>query len=158
MLPEFADAFVSQAIFARVYTLAWDEVLNYKPPADKLVMSSAVRHYARALALRARNDRAGAAREQAAFEGDRAKIPGDRPWGQSKTGDILTIASETLSARMAPDSEEELKHWRKAVEVQDKLIYDEPPDWYYLTRESLGAALVRAGRAPEGEQVFREAL
>jgi tetratricopeptide (TPR) repeat protein len=158
MLPEFADAFVSQAIFARVYTLAWDDVLSFKAPPEKLVAGTALRHYARALAYRARHDQAAAAREQAAFEAARAKIPADRPWGQSQAGAILTIASEVLSARMASDSEQEIQHLRKAVAEQDKLVYDEPPDWYYQTRESLGAALVRANRAAESEQVFRDAL
>jgi hypothetical protein len=49
-------------------------------------------------------------------------------------------------------------HWRKAVEIQDAFVYDEPPAWYYPVRESLGAELVRAGRAAEGEAVLREGL
>ena len=70
----------------------------------------------------------------------------------------MTIASEMLAARMSTNGEQEIEHWRQAVAVEDRLVYDEPPDWYYPVRESLGAALVRAGRAAEGEQVFREAL
>src|SRR5262249_47206292 len=81
-----------------------------------------------------------------------------RGFGLSKASDILTIAAEILAARTATDPAEELGHWRKAVEIQDSLTYDEPPDWYYPIRESLGAALVRAGRAAEGEHVFRDAL
>jgi cytochrome c-type biogenesis protein CcmH/NrfG len=42
------------------------------------------------------------------------------------------------------------------VELQDALLYDEPPAWYYPVRESLGAALLRAGKAAEAEAVFRE--
>ena len=38
------------------------------------------------------------------------------------------------------------------------MVYDEPPDWYYPLRESLGAALLRAGQASEAEMVFREGL
>jgi Flp pilus assembly protein TadD len=44
------------------------------------------------------------------------------------------------------------------VERQDALVYDEPPAWYYPLRESLGAALLRAGRAGEAENVFREGI
>ena len=36
--------------------------------------------------------------------------------------------------------------------------YDEPPDWYYPVRESLGAALLSARRAADAEQVFRADL
>ena len=42
--------------------------------------------------------------------------------------------------------------------MQDALVYDEPPAWYYPVRESLGAALVRAGRGADAERVFREGL
>jgi hypothetical protein len=38
------------------------------------------------------------------------------------------------------------------------LGYDEPPDWYYPVRESLGAALLLAGKADAAEEVFREGL
>jgi hypothetical protein len=44
------------------------------------------------------------------------------------------------------------------VAIQDGLVYDEPPAWYYPVRESLGAELVRMGRAAEGEKVLREGL
>ena len=39
--------------------------------------------------------------------------------------------------------------------IQEPLNYDEPADWYYPVRESLGAALLAAGNAPEAERVFR---
>jgi len=159
MAPDMADAFLAQSIFARVYTLAWDEVLKMKQPGEKLISSIAFWHYGRALAYIARHDSANAAKEKDAFESARAKVPADRGWGVSSTAkDVLTTASEILAARTSASSDDELAHWRKAVAVQDTLGYDEPPDWYYITRESLGAALVRAGRAAEGEQIFREAL
>jgi len=158
MAPDMTDAFIAQPIFARVYTLAWDEMLRMKQPGEKMLASIALWHYGRALAYLARHDQAAATRERSAFDTARTKVPDDRGWGQSKAKDILTIAAEILAARTSGSNDEELAHWRKAVEIQDTLGYDEPPDWYYLTRESLGAALVRANRAAEGEQVFREAL
>ena len=48
--------------------------------------------------------------------------------------------------------------WRKAVQVQDGLSYNEPPDWYYTLRESLGYALLEQGQYAEAERVFREDL
>ena len=36
--------------------------------------------------------------------------------------------------------------------------YDEPPDWFYPVRESLGAVLLLNGNAAEAEKVFREDL
>ena len=47
---------------------------------------------------------------------------------------------------------------RDAVAVQDTLKYDEPPDWFYPVRESLGAVLLLDGKASDAEKVFREDL
>jgi Flp pilus assembly protein TadD len=49
-----------------------------------------------------------------------------------------------------------VQKWRRAVELQDALAYGEPPAWYYPVRESLGAALLRAGDPSAAEAVFRE--
>jgi len=48
--------------------------------------------------------------------------------------------------------------WTNATAAIDRLSYDEPPVWFYPVRESLGAALLRAGRSAEAERVFREDL
>jgi len=44
------------------------------------------------------------------------------------------------------------------VAIQDTLAYMEPPYWYYPVRQTLGAALVQAGRAQEAEGVFEQSL
>jgi hypothetical protein len=107
----------------------------------------------------AKGDRAGAQREREAFEAARQMISADRPWGTlNLAGDVLTIAAESLAARTSGAPTEAVPHWEKAVGIQDKLIYDEPPPWYYPVRESLGAALLRAGRGGDAERVFREGL
>ena len=37
-------------------------------------------------------------------------------------------------------------------------MYMEPPFWYYPIRHSLGAVLLKAGRAAEAEALYREDL
>jgi Flp pilus assembly protein TadD len=46
----------------------------------------------------------------------------------------------------------------EAVAREDKLRYDEPPDWIQPVRHALGAVLLELGRAPEAESVYREDL
>ena len=154
-MPELADAFLTQTVFARVRTLAWEDLLKMPQPSEKLPATTAVWRYGRALAMLAKGDRAGAAKERAAFQQIAARIPPDAPWGQNKAVDVMKLAREVLAARFG---EEPLTHWQKAVEIQDAFTYDEPPAWYYPVRESLGAELLRAGRAPEAEKVLREGL
>jgi tetratricopeptide (TPR) repeat protein len=48
--------------------------------------------------------------------------------------------------------------WSRAVEIEDSLAYNEPPDWYYPVRESLGAAYYRQGNYAGAEAVFRNDL
>jgi hypothetical protein len=54
----------------------------------------------------------------------------------------------------ADDLDTAITHFGNAVAGQDALPYTEPPFWYYPTRQSLGIALLRAGRAAEAEQVY----
>jgi len=68
------------------------------------------------------------------------------------------MAGEIVAARVAESPAAAVPHWKRAVEMQDALVYDEPPDWYYPIRESFGAALLRAGHAPEAEAAFRDGL
>jgi len=82
-------------------------------------------------------------------------------FGYSRGADVLELAAAILDARLAEaggDRAGAVMPWRRAVEVQDRLNYDEPPDWYYPVRESLGGALLRAGRPAEAEMVFRADL
>ena len=44
------------------------------------------------------------------------------------------------------------------MKIQDGHWFTEPPPWYYPVRQSLGAALLAAGRPAEAEAVYREDL
>ncbi len=159
VMPEMADAFLAVSVLTLVRVQAWDEILKMAQPGDKLFAETAIWRYARTVALLAKGDRAGAQREREAFDAARKMISPDRPWGMlNVAGDVLTIAEESLAARFSATPADAVPHWEKAIGIQDKLIYDEPPAWYYPVRESLGAALLRAGRSADAEKVFREGL
>jgi len=79
----------------------------------------------------------------------------------NKTKDILKIAENVLGAQVAlakKDNSAALGMLRDAVAVQDTLKYDEPQDWFYPVRESLGGVLLMNGDAKGAEQVFRDDL
>jgi tetratricopeptide (TPR) repeat protein len=74
---------------------------------------------------------------------------------------ILAVAEQVLAGKIAGaagDNEKFVEHMRKAVEAEKELSYMEPPYWYYSAKLSLGAALLKAGKASEAEKVFREDL
>src|SRR5262249_53187866 len=73
----------------------------------------------------------------------------------------LAIANEVLAGKVsaARGANDELRqHLQKAVELQDAMPYMEPPYWYYSVRQSLGAALLKAGQPAEAEKAFSEDL
>ena len=118
-------------------------------------------HWSRGAAFAATGKLNEANKERALFAAAIAKTPADLPWGVNPVTAVMLIPAEELSARIAEasgDREAAIAYWRKAVKAQDEAGYDEPPAWYYSTRESLGGALLRAGRVAEAEAVFREDL
>jgi tetratricopeptide (TPR) repeat protein len=74
---------------------------------------------------------------------------------------VLAVAREDLAGRIAlakADTRGAIAAFTRAVAAEDKLAYNEPPDWLLPTRERLGATLLASGRAAEAEKVFRADL
>lgn len=157
-MPEMIDAFMPYAVFTRLRFGRWDELLKLDRPNAKLLASTALWHWGRAQAFAAKGDRAAAIRESASFQEARGRVPGTWPWMTSKAADVLALADAILQARLAAGAASSVAHWRRAVELQDRLNYDEPPPWYMPLRESLGSAVLRSGDAAGAEVIFREGI
>lgn len=157
-MPDMADPYLSVPTFAMVRFGEWKQILEMPKPGDKMVAMQAAYAYARTSALAATGEHDGAVRERETFEKLRSVIPDDAAWGQSKAKDVLKVASEVLLARTAPNASSACDHWARAVEAEDQLTYDEPPDWYYPVRESQGACLLRTGKSAEAAMVFRDGV
>jgi tetratricopeptide (TPR) repeat protein len=153
-MPEMGDSFHVAAMLARLRVQLWDEAIGSPKPAagNKLMLS--VWRFARAMALAAKGNAREAVAEQAEFEAMRKTLDRKEDFGTNKLGNVIDLASMVLAARL----ESSVDKWRKAVAMQDALIYDEPPGWYYPVRESLGAALLRSGDAAAAEETFREGV
>jgi tetratricopeptide (TPR) repeat protein len=134
-----------------------------QPPADRPVQR-AWHHFARGSTLAKTGKIEEAAAERKSLTSAIATVPetaafGGGGWAAAST--VLGVAALALDARIAAaraDHDRAIKYWQQAVAVADGLPYDEPPVWFYPIRESLGAALLAAGRVPDAERVFREDL
>jgi tetratricopeptide (TPR) repeat protein len=157
-MPAMVDAFVPLTLFALARFEQWDGVLAEAAPNQKSIASTALYHWGRALAFHGKGDAAGSAREQKEFEALRRRTPPSYSWLNNKASSVLALASATLNARLASTEAAAIPYWRRAVLLQDGLIYDEPPAWFYPLRESLGGALLRNGQASAAEAVFRQGL
>ncbi len=156
-MPEMAGMVEGFITLMQMRLGAWDDLLAApKPAADPA--SQTLSAYARALAFASKGRASEAHASRAEFEKLRATADRKTPWGNNSLSDVLDFASTALEARMAPSAAVAVPLWKRAVEMQDALIYDEPPAWYCPVRESLGAAMLRSGDAAGAEAVFREGL
>ena len=140
----------------------WDDVLKTPLPDAKLKASTAIWHYARGLAYTGEHDLQQAAAEREHLSESIRTLPSDiSPAFLNPAATVLNLALTVLNARIAEaksDHTKAIELWRSAVKQQDALFYNEPPDWYYPIRESLGGALLRDGQATEAETIFRDDL
>ncbi|MHC0062168.1 tetratricopeptide repeat protein [Nostoc sp. UIC 10890] len=139
----------------------WDAILKTPAPDTKLPTTTALWHFARGMATAATGKLEDAANESSALLAAKQVIPAEATIGFSPASRILDIASKVLDAKIARekhDYESAIQLLEQAVVAEDALDYVEPPDWYFPTRESLGAVLLAKGDYKEAEKVFRADL
>jgi tetratricopeptide (TPR) repeat protein len=163
--PELAmlQHFSAIPYYALVRFGKWDEILREPAPEADLLYPTAVWHYARGIAY----VREGKLKEAKAELGRVRTIAVDprlaplRIWGLNPMSSLTEIAAAVLHAEIAAarnDTKTAVAELRKAIAIEDGLIYGEPPDWFYPVRHNLGAVLLEAGRARAAEKVYREDL
>lgn len=142
----------------------WNEILKTPQPDESMQTATIFWHFARGLALAATAKLEEAQAEYKIVAEAEEKTPEDALFQMpinNKTKDILKIAENVLGARislMKEDMDATVNQLRAAVAVQDTLKYDEPQDWFYPVRESLGAVLLKIGDDGGAEDVFRADL
>ena len=140
----------------------WDEILKTPAPRVERKLLRAFWQFTRAMALIGQGKLADAVVEQKQFETLRMTLPAESLYLiNNKASDLLALTAVTLEAQLAwarGDKAKSIQEWRRAVETESTLQYDEPPPWFYPVRESLGTALLRNGQAKEAEAVFRAAM
>jgi tetratricopeptide (TPR) repeat protein len=153
--------FAAKPLYVWLRFAKWDNVLALLRPEPKMGILTVLWHFGRSVAFAKKGQTADAERERAAFREAGRIIPRETPWNYNSTGDMLQVMDAVLDGRIAlanGDSPGAVEAFTRAVAAEDSLSYDEPPDWYYPVRESLGAVLLGASRFAEAERVFREDL
>ena len=140
----------------------WDEILKAPAPPQDLPHARALWHYAHGRALAARGDLPGAEADLAPLRATAQDPRMDALHLEFNTsGAILKIAAEVLAGQIAArkaDFPRAIGHLREAAQLEDRLVYGEPPEWTVPVREELGLVLLAAERSEEAEQAFREDL
>jgi tetratricopeptide (TPR) repeat protein len=152
-----AAPYLAMAQFA-----APDAILAMPEPDARLPYAAAMRRYARAVAYAQSKDAAGFEREIAALNAlAKSGAFSDMIAQGVPAPDLLALGEAVARGRQATAQgryDEAVGHYRRAMEIEGRIPYQEPPYWYYPVGQSLGAALFLAGRHAEASDAFRAAL
>lgn len=142
----------------------WDELLRMcATDTVRLMYPSAIRQYARGMALAGKQQLPKAKLELAHLD----KLATDPAMAILTVGPvnsmhaILEIARRVLRAEILAKEgrlEDSINLFREAVALEDALGYNEPPDWFFSIRHRLGATLLKAKRYRDAEAVFAKDL
>ena len=162
-MADWLESFVPMKMHVLIRFGRWSEIIATKLPQNQALycVTTAMIHYARAVALAATGNAVAADAEARLFEAAVAKVLPTRYLFNNTCIDILAIAAEMMKGEIAYRKgrhAEAFTHLRKSVELDDSLPYDEPWGWMQPTRHALGALLLEQGNVAEAEAVYRADL
>jgi tetratricopeptide (TPR) repeat protein len=152
MIPYFVDVKFGQ----------WDKILE-KELQDSLVYPEAISRYARGMAYLGKKDLKNARSELKRLEvlSEDERLKELTIWQINTMQSIVDIAKRVLKAEILASEgnfDESLSLLKEAVVMEDALNFQEPPDWFFSVRHTLGAVQIEAGKYAEAVKTFEEDL
>ncbi|HKO87198.1 MAG TPA: tetratricopeptide repeat protein [Burkholderiales bacterium] len=137
-------------------------ILALEAPSEAFPYIRAMWHYARGVAYAQLKDYPRAEGEAKAL----ARIAQKADFKMLKdngipASDVVTLAERMVWTRIAQAQGHPrlaVQHLRKAIEIEDRLAYMEPPYWYYPVRQTMGATLLSMGDLDGAEAALRDSL
>jgi tetratricopeptide (TPR) repeat protein len=154
------DPFTTNSLKVMLRFGKWSDVLA-APDRNLGPYSSAFRHFARGVAFARTKKVTSARNELKALNAAIPTLSEENGFLQNTPKSLGQIASLVLEGQIAEARgmrKTAIAAYRKAVAAQDALSYNEPADWFYPLRETLGAALLRDKQYAAAEKVFRADL
>ena len=155
------ETFLSQPLYVMVRFGLWDKILEEPQPAAGNQFQQGVWHYARGMAYSNTKQTRKARKERKALQALQKNLADDYFIGFGTAPKLLQIATLVLNGDMAAKAgkhENAIAALSRAARLEDSLLYNEPPDWYFPTRHVLGALLLESGHPQEAEVVYWEDL
>ncbi len=165
LIPDLATLqhYYSIPYFVNVKFGKWQDILKAPPVDSKLLYPAGIRHYARGMAYLGLKDIDKAKAELSALQ-DIAKLDTLKVltiWGINTLASVAEIAAKVLEGEILAatgHSEESIQVLRQALDIEDALNYDEPPDWFFSVRHHLGHVLLASDKPEEAIQVYLDDL
>ncbi len=141
----------------------WEKILASPQPDADLAYPNAIWHYARGMALANLNKPAEARIELDALNklSDSEDVKRIIIWSINPADQVCKIASKVLEAELKTvegDYSSAIPLLKQAIELEDGLNYNEPPDWFFSVRHLLGDVLMNAKDYAAAEAIYREDL
>jgi len=155
------EPFGLKTLFVQIRFAKWNDVLALPQPPEQSRFLTAFYHWGRGVAHGALGAATDAEKDRAAYLEAKGALPADAMFNLNPAANIMSVADNILDARIAAakgETDASIAAWHRAVEAEDAISYNEPPDWFYPTRESLGGALIKAKKFDEADLAFREDL
>ncbi|MFG2291182.1 hypothetical protein ACGFOU_34535 [Streptomyces sp. NPDC048595] len=162
-MADWLEGFLAMRVHVLIRFGRWRDVLALAMPRDAELycVTTAMLHYARAVAYSATKATARAEAEGELFRRAAERVPPTRMLFNNTCRDILAIASAMLDGELAYRRgayDVAFACLERSVELDDNLPYDEPWGWMQPTRHAYGALLLEQGRVEEAEAVYRADL
>ena len=157
------ESFRSQPMFTMVRFGLWQQVLAEPKPKGTGPFMWGIWHYGRGMAFNHRGQQGKARLELEQLQKQALAVSAETGYavGFAAASSLTEIAENVLSAEIdarGGNYDTAILKLDRAVRVEDSLLYNEPPDWYFPVRQVLGAVLLEAGRPGEAEVVYWEDL
>jgi tetratricopeptide (TPR) repeat protein len=160
---EFLQDFWATPIKAQVQFGRWDALLASPRPAGDLPYAVAIWHFGQGMA-RVRKGHFGTAQDHLDALAGAAADPRFETFlvgPQHSLARTVKVAERVLAGELAAargDYKAAILALERAVSLEDRNAYFEPPLWYQPTRQTLGAVLMKAKKFEAAEQVYRADL
>ena len=162
-MADWLEAFVSIKLHVFIRFGKWQEIIAAPLPADQKLycVTTAMLHYAKAVAYAASFNVPSAEKEARLFEEALARIPESRCLFNNTSLDILSVAAEMMRGEIEYrkfNFDKAFAHLRRSTELYDTMRYDEPWGFMQPTRHALGALLLEQNHVEEAEAIYRADL
>jgi tetratricopeptide (TPR) repeat protein len=141
----------------------WEKILTLPKPTDDLIYPTAIWHYARGMAY-VNLDKIEQAKAELRKLNELRQSPSiaeQLNWGINKVTEVCKIGSNVLEAELfVRDGKynEAMALLSEAIQVEDNLNYNEPPDWFFSVRHLLGNLLLTTKNYKQAELTYKEDL
>jgi len=141
----------------------WNEILKMKNEVPSLKYPSAILSYARGMAFLRLDEIENAKKELQSLEvySKDDSLKDISIWDINSVYVLVQIARNVLKAEiLAKESKylESIALLKEAVEIEDSLNYNEPPDWFFSVRHHLGAVQIDAELYDDAIKSYEEDL